>query len=267
MTPDAAHLALLALAGLVGGIGITALGPGGVLPTIGLYLFSGLGPSGVAGTAIVTHVATGLLGTAAYARSGQLRDPGTRRCAAVIAGAAVAGTPLGVLLNTRVGGRGFGILLACAVAVTAVLVLVRDARTRRTSTADGPDAAATRDGIGAQVPTGRAVAVGLVVSVTAGLFGLGGPMLSVPLLIVCGLPVLAALAAAQAQSVVIATVGSLAYVGQGAVDWKLAAVVGLPELAGVLIGWRIAHALPARRLTRALVVCLLVLAPYLAWHT
>ncbi|MZD04299.1 TSUP family transporter [Streptomyces sp. SID5785] len=257
MTPDAAHLAVLACAGLVGGIGITALGPGGVIPTIGLFLFSGLGPSGVAGTAIVTHVATGLLGTAAYARSGQLRDPATRRCAAALAGAAVAGTPLGVLLNTRVGGRGFGILLAVAVAVTALLVLVRDARTGK-GAVPAPDAAG--------VPVGRAVLVGFVVSVTAGLFGLGGPMLSVPLLIVCGLPVLSALAAAQAQSVVVAAVGSIAYVGQGAVDWGLAAVVGVPELAGVLVGWRIAHALPARRLTRALVVCLLVLAPYLAWH-
>jgi uncharacterized membrane protein YfcA len=207
----------------------------------------------VAGTAIVTHVATGLLGTAAYARSGQLRDPGTRRCAAALAGAALVGAPLGVLCNTLVAGRGFGILLACAVVVTGILVWVRDRR--------APDGAER-----AQLPMGRTVLIGVVVAVVAGLFGLGGPMLSVPLLVVAGLPVLSSLAAAQAQSIVIASVGTVAYVLHGAVDWRLAALVGIPELAGVLIGWRIAHALPARRLKYAMVAFLLMSAPFLALH-
>ncbi|WP_328635299.1 sulfite exporter TauE/SafE family protein [Streptomyces sp. NBC_00356] len=253
MTLDTTHLVLLAVAGLLGGIGITAIGPGGVLPTIGLFLFSGLTPSGVAGTAIVTHVATGLLGTAAYARSGQLRDPGTRRCAAALAGAALVGAPLGVLCNTLVAGRGFGILLACAVVVTGILVWVRDRR--------APEGAERT-----HIPLGRTVLIGVVVAVVAGLFGLGGPMLSVPLLVVAGLPVLSSLAAAQAQSIVIASVGTVAYVLHGSVDWRLAALVGIPELVGVLIGWRIAHAIPARRLKYAMVAFLLMSAPFLALH-
>jgi hypothetical protein len=43
-------------------------------------------------------------------------------------------------------------------------------------------------------------------------------MLSVPLLVVCGLPVLSAPAAAQAQSVVIAAIGTAGYVLHGSVD-------------------------------------------------
>lgn len=261
MSVDTTHLVILAVAGLLGGIGITAIGPGGVLPTIALFLFTGLSPSRVAGTAIVTHVATGLLGTAAYARSGQLRAPGTRRCAAVLAAVSVVGAPLGVLCNTLVAGRGFGVLLACAVAVTGILVWVRDRRDRKE-----PDAHHPED-IDSGIPTARTVVIGLVVACAAGLFGLGGPMLSVPLLVVAGLPVLAALAAAQAQSVVIAGVGTVAYVLHGDVNWWLATVVGIPELAGVLIGWRIARALPARRLKFALVAVLLALAPYLALHS
>lgn len=91
-------------------------------------------------------------------------------------------------------------------------------------------------------------------------------MLSVPLLVICGLPVLPALAAAQAQSVVIASMGTAGYLLHGSIDWPLAALVGIPELAGVLIGWRIAHAVPARQLKYALVGTLLALAPYLALH-
>ncbi|MFD0534163.1 hypothetical protein ACFQY7_10730 [Actinomadura luteofluorescens] len=74
-----AGLVLLAVAA---GIGITAVGPGGVLITAGLFALTPLDPAQVAGTALVTNVATGVLGTAVYWRSGQLREPrrGGRRC-------------------------------------------------------------------------------------------------------------------------------------------------------------------------------------------
>lgn len=242
----------LGLTGLVGGIGITAVGPGGVLPTIGLFTLTGLSPAEVAGTSIVTHVATGVLGTAAYTRSGQLREPGTRRVAGILAGTAVLGTPVGVLLNSLVSTRAFGVVLGVLVAVVAALVWHRE-RHR-------PAAAPAR-------PSAPVVAgLGFVVAVVSGVVGIGGPMLTVPLLVALGVPVLESLASAQAQSIVIAGVGTVGYLAHGAVDWSLAALIGVPELAGVLLGWRIAHALPARSLKYALVVTLLALAPYLALH-
>lgn len=280
MELDPLVLVLLALFGLLGGIGITAVGPGGVLPTIGMFLLTGLTPAGVAGTAIATHIATGALGTAAYRRSGQLREARTRRIAVILSATALVGAPLGVLFNTLVGGRGFAILLASAVAVTGVLVWVREHRTDAAkpdaakpdgTRADGEDAHGhgdrpAADGKGKPLSPALTAAVGLVVSAAAGLFGLGGPMLSVPLLVICGLPLLPALAAAQAQSVVIATVGTLGYLVHGSIDWALAALVGVPELAGVVIGWKIAHAVPVRKLKFALAATLLALAPYLALH-
>jgi len=93
--------------------------------------------------------------------------------------------------------------------------------------------------------------------------GIGGPMLMVPLLAAAGLPVLESLACAQAQSVVVATAGTAGYLIHGTIDWPLAALVGFPELAGVLAGWKIARALPTRVLRNALVVTLLALAVYL----
>lgn len=255
MELDPLILALLALFGLLGGIGITAVGPGGVLPTIGMFLLTGLSPAGVAGTAIATHVATGALGTAAYTRSGQLREARTRRIAVILSVAALVGTPLGVLFNTLVGGRGFAVLLATAVGTTGVLVWVRERRVSRHGEDAGRDLSPFATG-----------AVGLVVAAAAGLFGLGGPMLSVPLLVLCGLPLLPSLAAAQAQSVVIASVGTVGYLAHGSVDWTLAALVGIPELVGVVLGWKIARAVPVRKLKFALAATLLALAPYLALH-
>ncbi|MEU5738162.1 sulfite exporter TauE/SafE family protein [Streptomyces tendae] len=245
-------LVALGLLGLVGGVGITAVGPGGVLPTIGLFALTGLTPAEVAGTAIVTHVATGALATAAYTRSGQLREPATRRTALVLAVSAVAGTPLGVLVNSYVSKRMFGLVLGVFVAGVAGLVWFRERRRP----------AAPR----AHPPTAVVAGLGCVVAVAAGIVGIGGPMLTVPVLVALGVPVLESLAAAQAQSVVVAGVGTLGYLAQGAVDWPLAVLVGVPELAGVLLGWRIAHALPTRQLKYALIATLFALAPYLALH-
>lgn len=240
---------LLVLAGLIGGIGITAIGPGGVLPTIGLFALTGLSPAQVAGTAIVTHVATGGLGTAAYLRSGQLRDSHTMRSALVLAGAALLGTPVGIVINQQLSMRWFGVLLAILVAAVAGLVLYRQS---------GAPAQLRHPGI----PV--VAAIGFVVAVASGIIGVGGPMLTVPLLVACGTHILESLAAAQVQSVVIAGIGTVGYLAAGTIDWPLAVLIGVPELAGVLIGWRIAHALPTRTLKYALVVTLLALAPYLA---
>ena len=245
-------LALLGLFGLVGGIGITAIGPGGVLPTIGLFALTGLSPAEVAGTAIVTHIATGALGTAAYTRSGQLREPDTRRTALLLAGTAVVGTPAGVLINTAVSKRAFGLVLGIFVALVAGLVWYRE-RHRPAATRAHPSARLV-------------VPLGLAVAVAGGIVGIGGPMLTVPLLVAVGVPVLESLAAAQLQSIVIAGVGTLGYVVSGAIDWPLAALVGIPELAGVLLGWKIAQALPTHSLKYALIITLLAVAPYLALH-
>ena len=242
---------LLGLCGLVGGIGITALGPGGVLVTIGLFAFSGLSPAEIAGTAIVTNLAAGLLGAGVYLRSGQLRERGTRRLARTLIACAVLGTPLGVVANAHVSGPLFGTLLGVCVIAVAVLLYVRVRRPFRPRARPAP------------LPGRRVLGIGAPVAVVSGLFGLGGPLLSVPLLIAAGTPMLTALAAAQAQSVVIAGIGTIGYAIQGDVSWSIALLVGVPQLVGVVVGWRLAHALPADRLRVALAGALLVVGLYL----
>jgi uncharacterized protein len=67
---SASSIALLF--GLDAGIGITAVRPGGVLATVGLFTLTPPSPTQVAGTALVTDIATGMLGSAAYLRSAAL---------------------------------------------------------------------------------------------------------------------------------------------------------------------------------------------------
>jgi uncharacterized membrane protein YfcA len=263
LTHSADHLAagtliVLALFGFAGGVGTTALGPGGVLVTIGLFLLSGLPPAAISGTAIATNVGSALLGTGAFARSGQLRGPSTRRMAAVLIAAAVVGTPLGVLVNAHVSGGAFGILLGVCVAGIGALLYLREHQRRAATTAP-----TTADPL---PPAHVVLPLGLAVALVSGLFGLGGQLLSVPLLISIGAPMLPALGAAQAQSIVIAGVGTIGYALRGAIAWPLVLVIGVPLLAGALAGWRIAHAVPAERLRAVLAAALVAVGAYLIIH-
>ena len=259
LTHSADHLAggtlvLLGLFGFAGGVGTTARGPGGVLVTIGLYLLSALPPAAVSGTAIATNLGAAVLGTGAFMRSGQLRGAPTRRVAAVLIAAAILGTPVGVLANAHVSGAAFGILLGVCVAAIGALLYVREHQRR----------AASRATARMSAPGWTVIApIGLGVAVVSGLFGLGGQLLSVPLLISAGIAMLPALGAAQAQSIVIAGVGTIGYALRGAVAWSLVLVMVIPLLAGTLTGWRIAQAIPADRLRSVLAVVLVATGAYL----
>jgi uncharacterized protein len=267
LTHSADHLAagtliLLGLFGFAGGVGTTALGPGGVLVTVGLFLLSGLPPAAISGTAIATNVGSAALGTGAFARSGQLRGLDTRRMAAVLIAAAVVGTPLGVLVNAQVSGSAFGILLGVCVAGIGALLHLRERQRQRRAAPAAP-----RRGPRDPMPAAWiALPLGLSVALISGLFGLGGQLLSVPLLISIGAPMLPALGAAQAQSIVIAGVGTIGYALRGAIAWPLVLVIGVPLLAGALAGWRIAHAVPTERLRAVLAVALVAVGAYLIIH-
>ena len=88
-------------------------------------------------------------------------------------------------------------------------------------------------------------------------------MLSVPVMVVAGFPLLTALAAAQAQSVVVASTGTASYLVHGSVSWPLAALTGAPEMIGVWLGWKIAHIAPTRPLKYAMAAVLIALGPVL----
>ncbi len=249
-----AMAALLAVA-LAAGIGITAVGPGGVLLTIGLYALTALPPASVAGTGIVTNVATGLLGAAAYLRSGHLRARHTRRTAILLSLAALPGTPLGIWLNGHTSRASFGLLLGGLTLATGIMVALRLRRTM-------PHADAHP-----RLGDAGATLLGFLVASVSGLFGLGGPMLAVPLLLAAGVPILPAIAASQVQSVAISGIGAIGYAAHGAIDWPMAVLVGVPEMVGVVLGWQLARRLPAPVLAAALAAGLIALAPYLVWRS
>lgn len=252
---DPSLLAVLAAIALVAGVGITTIGPGGIFLTIALYALTPLSPGTIAGTAQVAFVATGLVGTAAYVQSGELATGESRALTVVLSASSVAGALVGATLNASVSRAVFGLLLGALASSVGVVILYRERRGfMPIVTLD----ATTRSG---KLSLGG---LGFALGVFSGLLGVGGPVLAVPALVLVGVPILYAIAVAQVQSIFIAAFASLGYLAQGTVSFPLAVVVGVPLVAGVLVGWRVAHIVDPERLKLALGGVLVLVGPYLA---
>ncbi|QLK26562.1 sulfite exporter TauE/SafE family protein [Natrinema zhouii] len=237
------------------GIGITTIGPGGIFVTIALYSLTSLPSSQVAGTAHATFVVTGLVGSAAYLHSGEMNTGESRAIAIVLSGASILGALVGAYVNTFVPRSVFGLLLGGVATAVGGIILYRE---RRGFSPIYDLEPLTRGG--------RIVLAGLgfVLGVCSGLLGIGGPVLAVPALVLVGVPMLFAVAVAQVQSIFIATFAASGYFLQGNVLVPLAVVIGTPLLLGVVVGWRVAHAIDPEKLKVALGVVLLGVGPYLA---
>jgi hypothetical protein len=100
-------------------------------------------------------------------------------------------------------------------------------------------------------------AVGAGSGFGSGLSGAGGPLFSVPLMLILRYVPLTAVATSQVLQIVAATSGSIANYRHGYVDFRVAAIATVFELAGVIAGVKLAHAASARALRRlAAVFCI-----------
>ncbi|MCO8245835.1 MULTISPECIES: sulfite exporter TauE/SafE family protein [unclassified Haladaptatus] len=243
MLPEPTTLTILVVIAFLSGVGITAVGPGGIFITVALFALTDVSSSVVAGTAMTTFVFTGLLGTFTYVRSGELRSRSGRRLAVLVTVPSIVGAVLGAFANTILAAGSFGTMLTAFTALVGVTIVYRE-----------------RHGLGSKwsfdhdSTVGIAVfgGLGLGIGVVGGLLGVGGPVIAVPVLIVLGVSMLDALAAAQVQSVFLSAFAAMTYLTQGAVSVPLAVAVGVPELLGVVVGWRVAHRVEPSRLKLAL---------------
>ena len=207
-----------------------------------LVLLGGLGIHAAAATALFTFLFTGLLGSYLFQRRGSIS---WRLTLPVCAGALVFGY-LGAAAAARIEPRVLTVVIAAIIVVAGIYVFFppRDS------------GGVVRDGRGAaDVPV--LLAVGAASGFGSGLSGAGGPLFSVPMMVILGFAPLAAVGASQVLQIVAALSGSAASLQDGRIDFALAAWVTGFELAGVAAGVRLAHAVSAlvlRRMAAALCV-------------
>jgi uncharacterized membrane protein YfcA len=245
---------LLLIIALIGGVCITTIGPGGIFVTIALFVLLPLDPGTVAGTASAMFIATGIVGSLGYLQSGQLNSKAAFKSAMVLSLTSMLGAYAGSEVNKLLDASAFAILLGLFVFFTGLIILYRQYN------ALAPD---KRLKLNSTKGLGWMAAVGIAVGLPGGLLGVGGPVLAVPLLVVLGVPMLMSVALAQVQSIFISAMATVGYTFQGAVDWQLAAILGVPLIIGTFAGWYLAQRIPVKRLKVSLAIVLVALGIYL----
>ena len=111
------------------------------------------------------------------------------------------------------------------------------------------------------------ITAGLAAGVLAGMFGVGGGVLFVPVLtLAMGLSQLEAEATSLLAIVPTIIAGTWTQHRFGNVRWRTALVIGVVALAGVEGGIRVAEALPEDTLQRLFGVLMLLVAAQIAWR-
>ena len=239
---------LLALAAVsfIGGIVVTTVGPGGIFVITGLYLLTALSSPEIAGTSSATFTAGAILGSVAYVRSGEM----DWRLAGVVGATGATGTWFGVQANAHLSRTLFGIVLAALLAVTGCVIVYREYHGLE------PRVELATEGVGlAAFGT-----IGLGIGFFGGLLGIGGAALTVPALVLVGVPMLVSIAVTQVIVVFITLFTTLNYLLLGAVVFPLVLLTGGAYLAGVGVGWRLAHRITTERLKLTMGIVLLGLA-------
>jgi len=111
-----------------------------------------------------------------------------------------------------------------------------------------------------------AVALGIVTGVLSGMFGVGGGILFVPILLALGLSQLDAEATSLLAILPTVAAGIWRQQRYGNVQWRSSLVLGLASVAGVAGGIRIATSLNEDVLRKLFAVLLLAVAAQLAWR-
>ncbi len=239
--PDPLSAALLAAVAVAVGFFIGAVGVGGVLLIPFLALLGGLDIHAAAATALFTFLFTGLLGTWLFQRRGSIR---WGLALPVCASAAIAAY-LGSAAAAHIEPRPLALIIAGIIVVAGIYIL-----------RSAPERAVAREGTS---PGDRRtlIAIGAASGFGSGLSGAGGPLFSVPIMVLLGFTPLAAIGVSQVLQIIAAVFGSIPGMQDGRVHYGIAAWVTGFELAGVVIGVRLAHVLSAVVLRRmAAVLCI-----------
>ena len=230
---------------------IGAVGIGGVLLIPALTAFAALPIQTAMATALFTFTFTGIVGTWLFQRRGSIDWAVARP----VLWTAVVFAFFGAWVNSIARPKVLALMLAGVIIFAGVYTLATWRGLREPAFHDRP-----------QAKRMLLLAVGAISGFGSGLTGVGGPALSVPLMVMLGFPALVSIGVSQVIQIVAAVSGTLGNLRYGTIDFGVAAVVTAAELAGVLVGVRIAHAVDANVLRKGVAVLCLVVGAALVWR-
>lgn len=250
MIPDS--LLLFAASALVG-LSIGAVGIGGILLIPALIALAGLNPHQASATALFTFIFTGILGTLLFQRRGSID---WRQTTLVCAGA---------LVFSYAGAR-FNAMVDDLTLIRAIALLVMFAGAYVFAPVRGTQPAPGAQAVGRH-RVWQLLAIGALAGLGSGFSGAGGPLFSVPLMVIAGFAPLSAIGTSQVLQVFSAAAGTLAHLQVGQIHWPVVAWITAGELIGVIAGARLAHAVSAIALRRSAGLLCLVVGIGMLWKS
>ena len=228
---------------------LVGMGGGFVIIPV-LRIAFGVAPAVAAGTSLVMVLANTASATVGYWRDGRI----DLRLAFPFAIGAVPGSIAGALAVQRFSPQAFDIAYGCVLIVNSLLVLRRRSLVSREA---GERTFAHDPRVG--------VAAGFGVGFFSSLFGIGGGVVLIPVLLI-GARMLPHIVTATSAFVITTTapVGVVTHVLGGDVDWHFAVPLVLGGLAGGSIGPLIAKRVSSPRLITLLATALMLAAVGLA---
>jgi len=244
------HALTLACALLIG-VAMGLVGVGGIFLIPLLVALEGLTVQQAAGTSLATFVATGLVGASLYAAHGRID---WRMATLTSAGSLVAG-PLGAALSVNLPQGAVKLVFALFLLAAGVNALMPRLAGHSTLT-----------DVGNTPRLGRPLllACGALVGFGAGLVGVGGPVILVPLLLMLHVSPALAVGVSQVNQVVASASGAAGHLAFGSIDPALAAILTVFEVVGVIVGALASRRVSAARLKGAVGILCLVVALWTA---
>lgn len=245
MTVARPRILVLVAIGLAGGVLSGAFGVGGGIVLVPLLVnFAGLDQRHAAATSLLAILPTSIAGSITYLVHGEV----DLLAAAVIAVGAITGTMIGGTLLKRLP---LAVLRWLFIALL-VVIAVRMALTE------------PHRGEALQFSASVAVAylaIGLVMGIASGLFGIGGGVIAVPALVsVLGISDLVAKGTSLLVMIPTSAVGTVTNRRNGLVEVRTGLIVGIAASAASVLGAFIALALPPHESNLLFAVLLVAIA-------
>jgi uncharacterized membrane protein YfcA len=218
------------------GMLIGAVGVGGFFMPTALMLMTNLTVHQGMATSLFTFIFTGIAGAVYFHKKGSIDWSLVRPICLGAAATGFAGAWIGSRLSTSM----LSIVLAAVIIIAGAYTLLSDSEKAL--------GAADRDPKRQWI---MLAGIGAVTGFLSGLTGIGGPALSVPLMVLCGFSILTAIGVGQVLQIVGALSGTIANLKYGTIDYGLASFITAFEICGVLLGAHIIHRIDIRLIKKS----------------
>jgi uncharacterized membrane protein YfcA len=232
---------VISIFGLAAGTMIGSVGIGGVILVPLLSFVGGIDIHIAIAAAMFAFLISGAVGTLFYAKNQSINW----QMAAWLWAGAMPAALIGALTASVLPKTSLELCLGLLTSVTGLHSLREN---------DGPDSDIRLE----PQPPALLVAIGAVTGMLSALTGTGGPLVLIPILMWCRVPVLMAIGLSQAIQLPIGTLATSGNIYAGTLDMMMGIALGAGISLGTISGGKIAHHLPRAMLRRIVSILLIV---------